>query len=203
MNDVSAPHRMTSNHLTTKRGADKRSAVKLSTEHAVSVVFLVSGAAGLIFEVVWFHRSGLVFGNSIWAMSIVLSSFMGGLALGNAAGHEVCAPRSPVSADLRASRNGRCRQRRRVTAGLPVLPTVLTPVNRALRRHSGDRESGSPRDSVRRPGRSVHGDGRNLTRCSQAHSAGWRPGLGRVLGRLYGWNTLGSRCRRPGSRAPR
>jgi spermidine synthase len=43
---------------------------------AVSVVFFISGAAGLIFEVVWFNRSGLVFGNSIWAASLVLSSFM-------------------------------------------------------------------------------------------------------------------------------
>src|SRR4051812_5428530 len=51
---------------------------------AVAATFLVSGMAGLIFEVVWFHRSGLVFGNSVWATSLVLSSFMAGLALGNA-----------------------------------------------------------------------------------------------------------------------
>ncbi len=47
------------------------------------LVFFASGAAALVFEVVWFHLTGLVFGNSIWATSIVLSSFMGGLALGN------------------------------------------------------------------------------------------------------------------------
>src|SRR4051794_32779203 len=51
---------------------------------AVSATFLVSGMAGLMFEGVWFHRTGLVFGNSIWATSLVLSSFMAGLALGNA-----------------------------------------------------------------------------------------------------------------------
>jgi predicted membrane-bound spermidine synthase len=50
---------------------------------AVSLAFFVSGAAGLIFEVVWFHRAGLAFGNSVWAASLVLSSFMAGLALGN------------------------------------------------------------------------------------------------------------------------
>ena len=33
---------------------------------------------------VWLHRSGPVFGNSIDAATVVLSSFMGGLALGNA-----------------------------------------------------------------------------------------------------------------------
>ena len=30
------------------------------------LVCFLSGAAGLIFEMVWFHRSGLVFGNSGW-----------------------------------------------------------------------------------------------------------------------------------------
>ena len=48
------------------------------------VAFFLSGAAGLIFEMVWLHRSGPVFGNSIDAATVVLSSFMGGLALGNA-----------------------------------------------------------------------------------------------------------------------
>lgn len=51
---------------------------------ALSVAFFLSGAAGLVFQVVWFHRAGLVLGNSVWAVTIVLSSFMGGLALGNA-----------------------------------------------------------------------------------------------------------------------
>ncbi len=51
----------------------------------MTVLFFLSGAAGLIFEMVWFHRCGLVFGNSVWSASIVLSSFMGGLAFGNAA----------------------------------------------------------------------------------------------------------------------
>ena len=51
---------------------------------ALSLAFFFSGAAGLIFQVVWFHRAGLVFGSSVWAVTIVLSSFMGGLAIGNA-----------------------------------------------------------------------------------------------------------------------
>ena len=49
----------------------------------VSAIGFMSGAAGLVFEVVWFHRAGLVLGNSVWATSIVLSSFMAGLALGS------------------------------------------------------------------------------------------------------------------------
>ena len=45
---------------------------------------MASGAAGLIFETVWFHRAGLVFGSSVWSTSMVLSSFMGGLTIGAA-----------------------------------------------------------------------------------------------------------------------
>ncbi len=47
------------------------------------IIFFLSGASALIFEAIWFQLSGLTFGNSVWAASIVLSSFMGGLALGN------------------------------------------------------------------------------------------------------------------------
>ena len=43
-----------------------------------------SGMASLIFETLWFRRAGLVFGNGVWASALVLSSFMAGLALGNA-----------------------------------------------------------------------------------------------------------------------
>ena len=46
-------------------------------------VFFLSGASALIFETLWFRLSGLTFGNSVWASALVLSSFMGGLALGN------------------------------------------------------------------------------------------------------------------------
>jgi len=49
----------------------------------LSLIFFFSGASALIFELLWFHQTGLVFGNSIWATSTVLCSFMGGLAIGN------------------------------------------------------------------------------------------------------------------------
>lgn len=47
------------------------------------LLFLLSGAAALVFEALWFRSASLVFGSSVWASSLVLSSFMGGLALGN------------------------------------------------------------------------------------------------------------------------
>jgi predicted membrane-bound spermidine synthase len=49
-----------------------------------SALFFASGAAALIFETLWFRRAGLAFGNSVWASALVLSSFMAGMALGNA-----------------------------------------------------------------------------------------------------------------------
>ena len=50
---------------------------------ALAVAFLVSGAAGLIHEVVWVRLLGFVFGVSELAMATVLAAFMGGLALGS------------------------------------------------------------------------------------------------------------------------
>ncbi|MGB8329615.1 MAG: fused MFS/spermidine synthase, partial [Polyangiales bacterium] len=47
-------------------------------------IFFLSGCAALIFENLWFYQAGITFGNSVWATSLVLAGFMGGLALGNA-----------------------------------------------------------------------------------------------------------------------
>ncbi|MEO5760970.1 MAG: spermidine synthase, partial [Vicinamibacteria bacterium] len=50
----------------------------------IYAIFFLSGISGLMFQHIWFRQAGLVFGNSVWATSLVLSSFMAGLALGNA-----------------------------------------------------------------------------------------------------------------------
>jgi predicted membrane-bound spermidine synthase len=47
------------------------------------VLFFISGASALVFETLWFHQAGLALGNSVWALSLVLAGFMGGIALGN------------------------------------------------------------------------------------------------------------------------
>ena len=49
----------------------------------LSIIFFLSGGASLLFETLWFRECGLVFGNGIWASAIVLASFMAGLAIGN------------------------------------------------------------------------------------------------------------------------
>jgi spermidine synthase len=46
------------------------------------LLFFLSGFCSLVYEVVWSRMMVLVFGNTTQATSIILSSFMGGLALG-------------------------------------------------------------------------------------------------------------------------
>ena len=48
----------------------------------LSLAFFVSGAAALLFEVLWFRALGRVLGNTVWAAALVLTAFMLGIALG-------------------------------------------------------------------------------------------------------------------------
>ncbi len=48
------------------------------------LAFFASGCSALLLETLWFRETGLLLGNSVWATSLVTSSFMGGLAVGNA-----------------------------------------------------------------------------------------------------------------------
>ena len=47
------------------------------------LVFFASGLSGLLLETLWFYQAGLALGNSYWAATVVISAFMGGLAVGN------------------------------------------------------------------------------------------------------------------------
>ena len=49
----------------------------------IYLIFAVSGATALIYQVIWSRWLGLVFGNTTTSISIVLGSFMLGLALGS------------------------------------------------------------------------------------------------------------------------
>jgi spermidine synthase len=55
-----------------------------NTRAIVLVLFFLSGACTLVYEVVWVRMLVLVFGTSVYAVSTVLSAFMAGLALGAA-----------------------------------------------------------------------------------------------------------------------
>ena len=51
---------------------------------SIPVAFLLSGTAGLVYEVVWSKYLTLFIGGTALAHTIVLATFMGGLATGNA-----------------------------------------------------------------------------------------------------------------------
>ena len=69
------------------------------TLRLVAACFFLSGATGLIYEVLWARILGLVFGATTLAVSTVLAAFMGGLALGSAlAGRTGARVRRPVRA---------------------------------------------------------------------------------------------------------
>ena len=157
----------------------------------VELAFFCSGASGLIFEVVWVYKCGLLFGNTLWATSIVLSSFMTGLLCGNALAARY-APRvrrllfAYASLELIVGISGLA-----LTYVLAVLPGVLAPATRNLLDH-----------------RTLL----NVVRLATAFPLLFAPAIamgatlpvltgalsqspkqfGAVLGRLYSWNTLGA-----------
>ncbi|MFQ5415508.1 MAG: fused MFS/spermidine synthase [Myxococcota bacterium] len=154
-------------------------------------LFLLSGAAALLFETLWFRQAGLAFGNSVWASTLVLSGFMGGLALGNAGmvrfGSRIRRPiRFYALLEIGIAASG--------VALVHVLPSFggwLAPLFRAL----------LDEPWVLNPLRLALGlalllvpataMGATLPVLVKALSAR-DPNFGSVLGRLYGWNTLGA-----------
>src|SRR6058998_881472 len=56
---------------------------KFNSKSILYVIFFLSGATGLVYEVIWVRLTGLVFGNTSHAISTVLGAFMAGLALGS------------------------------------------------------------------------------------------------------------------------
>jgi len=55
----------------------------------VTGIFFLSGCAGLVYQVLWMRSLGLFFGSDMYGVSIILSTFMGGLALGSLLGGRV------------------------------------------------------------------------------------------------------------------
>ena len=66
----------------TNRGAP-RNPSSPSLRWAIPLIFLLSGACGLAYQVVWARMLIVVFGTTLLAVSTVLSVFMAGLALGS------------------------------------------------------------------------------------------------------------------------
>ncbi|MDH3655178.1 MAG: hypothetical protein OEN21_12975 [Myxococcales bacterium] len=154
-------------------------------------IFFLSGCAALIFENLWFYQAGITFGNSVWASSLVLAGFMGGLALGNG-----------LAARLRA---GRFRAIRTyallelaigisgfaLVVGLPALTSLLASVMAPLLSSAwlvNPLRLGFAFLLLLVPSTAM---GATLpVMVSALYQRDAR--FGRVLGRLYGWNTLGA-----------
>lgn len=65
----------------------------------LAVLFLLSGFSALVYQIVWLRLLALVLGVTVYAASAVLTSFMGGLALGSWLGGRVAdRVRSPLRA---------------------------------------------------------------------------------------------------------
>jgi predicted membrane-bound spermidine synthase len=156
-----------------------------------SALFFASGAAALIFETLWFRRAGLAFGNSVWASALVLSSFMAGMALGNAVAARVAirlrAPLRVVAVlELAIAAVGVV-----LVALLPLLGPALAPLFRPLLPSPWliqPLRFGSAFFVLLAPAIAM-----GATLPLLVHALRGRvPEFGHLLGRLYGWNTLGA-----------
>src|SRR3989441_11507060 len=56
---------------------------RFNVKSVLYLIFFLSGATGLVYEVIWVRLTGLIFGNTSQAISTVLGAFMAGLALGS------------------------------------------------------------------------------------------------------------------------
>jgi spermidine synthase len=155
------------------------------------LIFFLSGAAALTFETIWFRLAGLALGNTVWAAALVMSGFMGGLALGNALvasqGHRIASPlKFYAFMELLIGVTGFS-----LILLLPFLSQGLAPLFQQL--------SGQPwlLNSTRlflafalmlvpttAMGVTLPLLVKELSRIN--------PNFGAVLGRLYGWNTVGA-----------
>ncbi len=154
-------------------------------------MFSLSGASALIFEALWFHLAGLTFGNSVWAASIVLSSFMGGLALGNGmAAFRGDLIKSPlgfyVVLEFVIGISGLL-----IVILFPYLTLILTPLFKLLAQHTLALNSFRICSAIIIlviPSTAMGLTLPVLVRVlDQNHS-----NFGEILGALYGWNTLGA-----------
>jgi len=155
------------------------------------MIFFFSGASALIFEMLWFQLSGLTFGNSVWASAVVLCSFMGGLALGNGLaaflGHRIkSALRFYSLLEVVIAISGFC-----LVLVFPKLTELLAPIFRGLLGQTvmlNSLRSMAAIVLMILPATAMGATLPVLVKALYAET----PNFGRVLGALYGWNTMGA-----------
>jgi spermidine synthase len=157
----------------------------------VCLLFFFSGVSALLYEVLWFRLCGLTFGNSVWAAAIVAGSFMAGLALGNGyTAFKRKTIKSPMlfyaALEIIIGVSGLC-----IVLFLPVLTGLLAPLYKTaasqplllnfLRVLVAIIVMSVPTTAM---GATLPVLVKALYRADQ--------NFGAVLGKLYGWNTLGA-----------
>ncbi len=169
------------------RGSDPNRSVSV----ILCGIFFFSGVAALMFETLWFRLAGLTFGNSVWASAVVLSSFMGGMALGNglaaSQGRRVTRPILLYAmAEIVIAGSGVL-----LVCVFPILTSWLAPLFRLFL----DRPAllNGLRLTISFALMMIPATAMGITlpllvRALSVNS----PTFGAVLGRLYGWNTLGA-----------
>ena len=154
------------------------------------LVFFLSGCSALMFETLWFRLATLAFGSGVWASSLVLSSFMGGLALGNAwAGARGGALRRPLrvfaALELTIGLAGFA-----LVLALPALAAILAPAFRPFLGQPGllnAMRAAIAFAVMLVPATAMGATLPVVVKELRRHD----PNFGRTLGRFYGWNTLG------------
>ena len=172
----------------TTAGAAARS--KGSFALLLCAIFFFSGAAAVSFEALWFRVMGITLGNGFWASNIVLASFMAGLSAGSALaaryGKSVLRPLQVYAViEVIVGAMG--------VAIVVLVPHLSAPLGRLfMHARTHDWVVNLVRLLVAFclllvPATAM---GVTLPLLSKATTRS-DPNFGRVLGRLYGWNTLG------------
>jgi spermidine synthase len=157
----------------------------------VCLLFFLSGVSALLYEVLWFRLCGLAFGNSVWAAAIVAGSFMAGLALGNAytafKGKIIKSPLLFYAAlEIIIGITGFS-----IVLLLPVLTGILAPLFRFVAAHPlllNFLRSGIAFGVMAVSTAAMGATLPVLVKALYRED----PAFGPVLGKLYGWNTLGA-----------
>jgi spermidine synthase len=86
-------------------------------QQAITAIFVLSGAAGLTYEIVWSRQLVLIFGNTTQAIAAILTGYFAGMAIGNLIGGRLA---------------DRVRSGLRLYAGLELLLVVVVLVTPVL-----------------------------------------------------------------------
>lgn len=161
---------------------------KAELRRTVSLLFLLSGVSGLLFETLWTYQATLALGSGFWAVTSVLAAFMTGLALGNllALRRSVWSLRTYAALEVVILVTGLA-----ALALLPMLGRLMAPVFGSLAEHPvplNGLRFGLSFAVLALPSTAM-----GMTLPALAQALGGESGAFRsVLGRLYGLNTLGA-----------